>query len=77
MNTGRLSVVAPETARVAELLPDYLRTVETVCAGAPSHAPRTQSGVRLLVASRTFSIVTVYANAQYSLCWLVSGKPSF
>ncbi len=52
--SGRVSVVALEATRTAELLPAELLATEPLCTQSPSpHAPTADSGDRLLGTSRT------------------------
>ena len=61
-NSCRVSVVALETARVAELSPYYVWAVEPLrTPGASADAPTTHSGDRLLATGRTVFIVTQIA----------------
>src|SRR5437870_8119932 len=63
--SGRVSVVALEAARVAQLLPAELRAVEPTCSPSPpSHAQTAQLGDRLLATGGTVSVVTILCNAQ-------------
>ena len=62
---GRVSVVALETARVAELLPHYFRAVESLrTPGASSYAQTAYSGDRLLAAGQPVPAVTILCNNQ-------------
>jgi DDE superfamily endonuclease len=62
---GRVSVVALETARVAELLPRYFRAVEPLrTPGASSYAQTAYSGDRLLAAGQPVPAVTILCNTQ-------------
>src|ERR1700687_791233 len=58
--SGGVSVVALETARTTQLLPEHLRAVEPACSSrAQADAPQTHSGDGLLAASATVSIVSI------------------
>ena len=62
---GRVSVVALETARTAELLPARLRATERSCSpGVATHASPAYPGLRLLGAGRTLSFVTILCETQ-------------
>ena len=62
---GLVSVLALETARVAELLSHHVWAVEPLrTSGAPWDAPTAHSGDRLLAAGRPFSFVTILCNSQ-------------
>ena len=62
---GRVSVVALETARTAELLPARLRATERSCSpGVTTDAPPAYPGLRLLGTGRTLSFVTILCGTQ-------------
>ena len=63
--SGRLSVVVLEAARVAKLLPAELRAVEPTCSPSPPPDVQTaQLGDRVLATSGTVFFVTLLCNAQ-------------
>src|SRR5436309_4945870 len=63
--SGRVSMVALETARVAQLLSTELRAVELLRPKGPApNAQATHPGDCLLAAGRTVSVVTILCNAQ-------------
>jgi len=63
--SGGVSVVALETARVAELLPARLRATKRSCSPCvTTHASPPRLGLRLLGASRTLPLVTILCETQ-------------
>ncbi len=62
---GRVSVVALETARTAELLPTRLWATERSCSpGLTTYASSTYPGMRLLGTGGTLSFVTILCGTQ-------------
>jgi len=63
--SGRVSLVALETARVAELVPYHLWTVEPLRPQIASpHATASRLSLRFLGAGGTVSFVSILCNAQ-------------
>ena len=63
--SGGVSVVALETTRTSQLLPEHLRPVEPACSSrAQADAPQTHAGDGLLGASPTVATVSILCEAQ-------------
>ena len=63
--SGRVSMVPLEAARVAQFLPGQLRPIEPArTPGTEQDAPSTNPGLRILATSRTVSLVTILCNPQ-------------
>ena len=63
--SGGVSVVALETTRTTQLLPEHLRTVKRPGASrAQADAPQTHSGDGLLAAGRPLSLVSILCGTQ-------------
>jgi hypothetical protein len=63
--SGGVSVVALETTRTTQLLPEHLRPVEPACASrAQADAPAPNPGDGFLAASATVSLVSILCGTQ-------------
>src|SRR3979411_3187215 len=72
--SGGVSVVALETTRTTELLPEHLCAAERPCSSrAQADAPQIYSGDGLLAAGRPLSLVSILCGTQYVSRNLING----
>src|SRR5882762_2804699 len=68
--SGGVSVVALETTRTTELLPEHLCPAERPCSSrAQADAPQIHSGDGLLAAGRPLSLVSILCGTQITVCY--------